>query len=435
MKTPIQTSDTKRLFEKLCQLEILHEGYKAVRKNKGAPGIDGIAVDMYGSRLNEELGELKKELESWTYRPKPVRGVEIPKPLGGVRQLGIPCVRDRVVQASLKLLLEPILDPTFSDHSYGFRPGRNQVQAVKSAEALVRSGKKFVVDIDLAKFFDRIHHDRLISRLGLFIADKRILRLVGLTLRSGVMKNGLVTVSREGSVQGSPISPLLSNVVLDELDKELERRKLTFCRFADDCNIFVGSQAAADRVMKAISQYIEEHLKLAVNREKSHTGESQQVKFLGMTILGKAGMAISAQSMVKAMEKVSELTPRGTHLTMEKSIVKINQWYRGWSNYYGMTRFPFQLNLIEMHIRRRLRARIVVQHKRRRNLYDKLRKRGISHRTAAVVYANKRTWALSISRAMHFAYPNKYFARQGLYAIAERGDSHWYPIGRKPTLK
>ena len=229
-------TDERRLFEDLCSTAWLKAGFRRVKKNKGSPGIDGVTIAEFESRLDEELSQLKAELASWTYKPSPVRRVEIPKPGGkGIRLLGVPTVRDRVVHATLKLLLEPIFEPLFSDHSYGFRPGRNQGQAVEAARQIVAGGKPYVVDLDLSKFFDRIGHDRLIARLGQTIPDKRILRLVGLILRSGIMAHGLVTPSTEGAVQGSPLSPLLSNIVLDELDKELERRGLEFCRFADDC--------------------------------------------------------------------------------------------------------------------------------------------------------------------------------------------------------
>ena len=229
-------TDERRLFEDLCTTAWLEAGLRRVKKNKGSPGVDGVTIGEFESRLDEELRQLKADLEGWTYKPSPVRRVEIPKPGGkGIRLLGVPTVRDRVVHATLKLLLEPIFEPLFSEHSYGFRPERNQGQAVEAARKIVAGGKRYVVDLDLSKFFDRIHHDRLIARLGQTIPDKRILRLVGLILRSGIMADGLVTPSTEGAVQGSPLSPLLSNIVLDELDKELERRGLEFCRFADDC--------------------------------------------------------------------------------------------------------------------------------------------------------------------------------------------------------
>ena len=348
--------DERSLFEKLCDLHNLHAGLKAVAKNDGAPGIDGVTVEEYGNDLDEELAQLKKELESWSYKPKPVLRVEIPKPgkRAGVRLLGIPCVRDRVVHATIKLLLEPVLDPTFSDHSYGFRPGYNQQQGVKAAQRIVRNGKEHVVDIDLSKFFDRVNHDRLIYLLSGHVDDKRILRLIGMILRSGVMKDGKVYLTEEGTVQGSPLSPLLSNVVLDELDKELERRGLEFCRFADDCNIFVKTPKAAERVMTSVSGYIEKRLKLVVNQEKSQVARSDRVKFLGMTIVGKT-IAISHKALQTAMAKVKELTPRGTHLTLEKTLEEINSWYIGWTGYFEMTYYPAQLMKIEAHIRLRLR--------------------------------------------------------------------------------
>ena len=300
-----------------------------MKKNKGSPGVDGVTIAEFESRLTEELSRLKEELESWTYKPSPVRRVEIPKPGGkGIRLLGVPTVRDRVVHATLKELLEPIFEPLFSDHSYGFRPERNQRQAVEAAREIVAGGKPYVVDIDLSKFFDRIHHDRLIARLSQQVADKRILRLIGLLLRSGIMANGLVTPSTEGAVQGSPLSPLLSNIVLDELDKELERRGLEFCRFADDCNIFVKTPKAAERVMESVSGYIEKRLKLVVNQDKSQVARSDRVKFLGMTIVGKT-IAISHKALQTAMAKVKELTPRGTHLTLENDHRGDQQLVRG----------------------------------------------------------------------------------------------------------
>lgn len=228
--------EDESLFDTLRSSQSLITGFKQVKKNKGKPGIDGVSIEDFESQLSEELSQLSQELTDWTYKPSPVRRVEILKPDGkGVRLLGIPTIRDRVVQATLKMLLEPIFEPHFSAHSYGFRPGRSQHDAVRAARDIVVSGKEFVVDIDLSKFFDRIHHDRLIHRMGLRISDKRILRLIGMMLRSGVMVGDVVEPSEEGTMQGGPLSPLLSNIVLDELDQELERRGLEFCRYADDC--------------------------------------------------------------------------------------------------------------------------------------------------------------------------------------------------------
>jgi group II intron reverse transcriptase/maturase len=425
-------TDERRLFEDLCARAYLAAGFRRVRKNKGAPGIDGVTIAEFETRLDDELSRLTVELESWTYEPSPVRRVEIPKPGGqGIRLLGVPTVRDRVVQATLKLLLEPIFEPLFSAHSYGFRPGRNQSQAVEAARQIVAGGKPYVVDLDLSKFFDRIHHDRLIARLGRTIPDKRILRLVGLILRSGIMANGLVTPSTEGAVQGSPLSPLLSNIVLDELDKELERRGLEFCRFADDCNIFVRTPKAAERVMAGIGGYIEKRLKLVVNREKSQVARSDRVKFLGLTMVGDT-IAISRKALQAAMDKVKELTPRGTHLTLETSIERINSWYVGWSSYFAMTYYPAQLKKIEAHIRRRLRSRLVDQQKSRRNLFNKLVKRGVPRRQAAgAAFSHKGRWALSNTTAVTKAYPNGWFIGDMRQAIrSDKQLAHWFDVSQ-----
>jgi group II intron reverse transcriptase/maturase len=424
--------DKRSLFEKICSIEYLEKGFTAVKKNRGAPGVDGVTIDDFGSRLEEELSKLKDELESWTCEPAPVLCVEIPKPGGlGKRQLGIPCVRDRVVQAAMKLLLEPILDPIFSNNSYGFRPSCNQRQAVEAAQGIVKKGKEYVVDIDLSKFFDRVNHDRLISHLSRHISDKRILRIIGMTLRRGVMKDGLVSSTMEGNVQGGPLSPLLSNVVLDELDKELERRGLEFCRYADDCNIFVRTRKSADRVMASVCKYIENRLKLVVNREKSHVGLSRYVKFLGMTIITGA-IAISSQSMNRAMQKVKELTPRGSHLSIERTIDRINEWYIGWSGYYRMTQYPSQLSAIEAHIRRRLRSRFINDHKRRRYLFHKLTKRGVSKGSAArVVFSNKGCWAMAHTFALTRAYSTQYFIEELGQAIrSSEKHPHWFNLGK-----
>jgi group II intron reverse transcriptase/maturase len=425
--------DERSLFEKLCDVRFLRAGFKAVKKNGGSPGVDGVTVEEFGSSLKEEIEQLAEELAGWRYKPSPVQRVEIPKPGkgAGVRLLGVPCVKDRVVHATIKQLLEPILDPGFSDHSFGFRPGRSQRQAVESGQRIVKSGKEYVVDIDLSQFFDRVNHDRLIYLLSGHVDDKRVLRLIGMILRSGIMKDGDVMLSEKGTPQGSPLSPLLSNVVLDELDKELERRGLEFCRFADDCNIYVRSPKAAERVMSSISKFIEKKLKLKINRDKSRVAHSSEVKFLGMTIV-EGTLAISAKSMKTAMQKVKELTPRGTYLPLEKTIKRINRWYVGWAGYYRMTEYPSQLSKIEAHIRRRLRARLVDQQKRRRHLFKKLKKRGVSRKSAAnAAFSNNGRWALSHTFALEKAYPVAWFIQEkGQEIRSNQKHSHWLPLHR-----
>jgi RNA-directed DNA polymerase len=417
------------LFKNICALETLKESFKAVKRNKGAHGIDGITIEKYEENLEENLKQLKTEVMSWTYKPTPVKRVEIPKPGGkGIRLLGIPIVKDRVLHMAIKMVLEPILDPTFSKNSFGFRPGRNQQQAVHQAQKIVQSGKEYVVDIDLSKFFDRINHDRLIYRLKEQINDPRILRLIGMILRGGIMIDGIKTPSEEGSVQGSPLSPLLSNVVLDELDKELERRDHEFCRFADDCNIFAKSQRSAERIMESIKKFIEKKLKLKVNEEKSKTRKSNEVKFLGMTII-EGTIAIAKASYDKAMEKVKSLIPRGTHLPIEKAIQEVNKWYQGWASYFKMTQYPSQLKGIEAHIRRRFRARIVYQQKKKRNLISLLLKRGIKRKRAnKTIYSNRRTWNLSHTAVLEKAFTIEWFVKQGQTIMSNIPMGHWNGI-------
>jgi RNA-directed DNA polymerase len=298
------------------------------------------------------------------------------------------------------------------------------------------------VDIDLSKFFDRINQDRMLERVKRKVHDNRIIRLIGLTLRSGVEVNGEVAGRKpavccspcnlertdEGTTQGSPLSPLLSNIVLDELDKELERRGFEFCRFADDCNIFFGSNKAAERAMLNITKFIEKKMKLVVNQEKSQVRLAKHVKFLAMTIV-MGTIAISTQAMSKAMDKVAELTPRSTHKTIELSIQEINSWYRGWSNYFSMTQYPSQLKQIEAHIRRRLRARLIRNMKRKRTIVEKFIKRGVSKNSAFnMAYSSKSWWALSQTFAASKAFSNKWFESMGLFIRSHEQHSHWFPL-------
>lgn len=421
----------KNLFERLCEISNLEVCFRAVKSNRGATGIDGVSVEDFAKNSEKEVEQLSEELKNWKYKPQPVRQVAIPKPDGGQRLLGIPSVRDRVVQTALKNLLEPLFDPNFSESSFGFRPGRGQQQAVAAAQKAALEGKEHIVDIDLEKFFDRIHHDRLIGRLGKVVEDKRILRLVGEILRSGVMANGLVSAQEEGVPQGGPLSPLLSNIVLDELDKELEKRGLEFARYADDCNIFVSSSRAAERVMEGVTEFIEKKLRLVVNKTKSKVSRSEFVKFLGMTLIAGT-LLISERSMATAISRVRELVPtRRNHLTMTDQLKRINQWYTGWCAYYQMTQYPRQLAGIEAHIRRRLRAQFVDHAKSQRGiLYKQLKDRGVSSGMAwKAVNSNKKRWALSRSSALERAYPNKFFVQElGLKIYSDKALPHWFDL-------
>lgn len=420
----------EKLFEQISCVGQLKVAYKAVRANKGAPGIDDVSVEDYGRELEEELSKLSEEVREWTYRPNPVKRVRIPKPgkRNEERLLGIPCVRDRVLQYSLKMTLEELFLGGFSKHSYGFMPGRCQRDAVLAAKELVKSGKEWVVDMDLEKFFDRINHDRIIHLLRRKVSDKRVLRLVGQILRCGIMDNGKLIPNREGAVQGSPLSPLLSNIVLDEFDKELEKRDLAFCRYADDCNIFVRSEKAGRRVMESLTRFIESKLKLKVNQTKSQVALSKTVKFLGMTIYG--GMiVIATKSKERGMEMVKALTPRGTHVPLEQQIERINRWYMGWSGYFEMTEMPSQLKAIESYTRRRLRAQLVGAQKRKRYLLRKLIKLGAKpSRAKSTIYSNRGRWRLSHTRVVEKAWSRNWLERRGLETVSQEERPHWKPL-------
>jgi RNA-directed DNA polymerase len=419
------------LFERLCAEDNLLEAFLAVKRNKGAPGVDGVTIQDFEMQLHDEIAKLANELRNWQYKPKPVKRVEIPKEDGSVRKLGIPSVRDRVMQTCLKTILEEIFEPNFSNSSYGFRPGRRQMDAIQEAQKNVQEGREWVVDIDLAQFFDTMSQDRLIHRLSLQVTDKRILRLVGIILRSGVAIDGEYQSTTEGSTQGSPISPLLSNVVLDELDKELEARGLKFVRWADDANIFVKSEEAAKRVLVSITKFIERKLKLKVNEAKSKAAKSGDVKFLGLTIMN-GEVVIARKSMRKAMAKVSELVRTNSPVPVQKTMERVNLWYQGWANYFKMTRYPMQLQMIEAHVRRRFRARIVRQMKRRKFLCRRLEKRGVKRKTAqAQAYSAKGPWRLS-GGAMNHAYKVEWFIKSmGQKVFSDRSMSHWYPVKKR----
>ena len=324
------------LFERVLQRDNLHTAWKRVRANKGAAGIDGMAIDEFPDWARS--GHWKRvvsDLETGRYRPSPVRRVDIDKPDGGTRQLGIPTVLDRVIQQAIAQVLTPVFDPGFSDNSFGFRPGRSGQQAVKQVQGIIKEGRRFSVDVDLSKFFDRVNHDLLMTRLGREVKDKRILKLINHYLRAGIMDGQCYRKSLEGVPQGGPLSPLLANIMLDPLDKELEKRGHKFARYADDFTILVKSQRAGQRVLRSISRYLQNRLKLAVNTAKSRVVKTSESQFLGFTFRA-GGIQWHAKTLLKFKQQVRRLTNRNWGVSMKYQLFKISQFLRGWINYFGI---------------------------------------------------------------------------------------------------
>lgn len=420
------------IFEDITSRRQLKEAFRKVKSNKGSAGIDMQSIEEFEENLEEEIRKLSEELKNWRYKPKAVRRVLIPKANSKEkRKLGIATVRDRVVQQSIKMSIESEIDKGFSRSSYGFRPGRNQHQAIQKAQEYIEAGYEIVVDLDLEKFFDKIPQDRLVTKVSKLINDKRVVKLIGMTLRSGIEEDGVIKRSREGVPQGSPLSPLLSNIVLDELDKELEKRGLRFCRFADDSNIYCKTEKAGERILKSITKFIEKKMKLKVNKDKSKVAPSKQVAFLAMTIIASVGIVISKKAMKKAFEKLRELIPRNSDKSIEKTIEEVNRWLRGWYEYFKLTIFPSQIRKIEAHIRRRLRAKIVRQRKRKRFLIRLLIKMGVKKDTAyKAVYLKQGPWDISWSNGMHQAFSNIWFKNKGLFTPSNNRLSHWLELDK-----
>lgn len=351
-------------MEKICTRENLNRAYKQVRKNKGAAGVDGKTVYEISNWIKAHKGELIEKLLSGRYKPGKVRAVEIPKPDRGTRQLGIPTVIDRIVQQAIVQVLVPILDSKFSKSSYGFRPKRSAHQALTKAREYVREGRTIVVDIDLEKFFDRVNHDVLMSHLEKRIKDKRLLKIVRRFLEAGLMKSGVLIERSEGMPQGGNLSPLLSNFILDDLDKELEKRGHKFCRYADDCNIYVKSQRAGERVMTSIKLFLSKKLRLKVNEEKSKVAPTRECKFLGYKVTDEGKLIIVRESIDRLKERVRQLTRRNLGRKLEEIISKLNEKLRGWVGYYKLTEYLSQLRALDSWIRRKLRCYKLKQKKR-----------------------------------------------------------------------
>ena len=411
---------------------------KRVERNKGAAGIDGIPTEGLRDQLRKEWPRVREELLAGTYRPKPVRRVEIPKPSGGTRMLGIPTVMDRLIQQALSQVLTPIFDPTFSPHSYGFRPGRRAHDAVKAARQHIEDGYGWVVDLDLEKFFDRVNHDMLMARVARKVQDKRILCLTRRYLQAGVMMDGVVVRTEEGTPQGGPLSPLLANILLDDLDRELQKRGHRFTRYADDCNIYVRSKRAGERVMQSVTEYLQERLKLRVNEKKSAVDRPWRRKFLGFSFYKsrKTGIRLAPESTQRLKEKLRELTRRNRSMAMETRIDHIARYLRGWIGYFALADAGQRLEDIDMWLRRRLRACMWKQWKRVRTRIRELRALGLPD-WVAYEFANSRKgpWRMA-GGPMNRALPDAYWRGQGLPSLTElyrKAREPWRTAGCGPA--
>lgn len=412
---------TERLMEEVCQADNLNQAYRRVKANHGAPGVDGMTIDELPAWVATHKQEFLAALRDGTYEPQPVRGVQIPKPGGGVRQLGIPTVIDRLVQQALLQVLEPLLDPTFSDSSYGFRPGRGAHDALAQAQKYVAEGRTIVVDMDLEKFFDRVNHDILMARLARRVADKRLLRIVRRFLEAGLMQDGVCVARHEGTPQGGPLSPLLANLLLDDLDKELERRGHCFCRYADDCNLYVQSQAAGERVLASVTRFLEEVLRLRVNREKSAVAPSEERKFLGHRLLRGGTLGIAPKSLERAKARIREITGRSRGIGFNQMIRELNSFLTGWVTYFRYAACKSHLTALDGWIRRKLRCVRLKQCKRTKTIADFLRQLGVPTWNAwCTALSGKGWWRLAGSPSVTHAMTDQWFASLGLVNLVQR---------------
>ncbi len=402
-------------------IERLSDAMVQVMRNKGSAGVDGIAVDQLPELMDKHGGTIREKLRTGVYIPAPVKRIDIPKPQGGTRMLGIPTALDRVIQLAIAMELQGDFEPQFSEHSYGFRPFRNAQMAVKQAQEYVRDGYRWVVELDLSKFFDRVNHDILMNRMARVIDDKRLLKLIRRYLNAGIMENGVVVPRTEGVPQGSPLSPLLANIVLTELDWELEKRGHKFVRYADDCNIYVKSEEAAKRVLESVTRFIEEKLKLRVNRDKSGTFRPDESVFLGYTFARyDCTRIIAAEKSIKRLKcKLKEIFFRARGTSLKRTIGKLTQMLRGWRNYFGLdTRKRFYADL-DIHIRRHLRKLIWIAWKRPRTRERELLRRGLNPYNAWKSANNGfGAWWNAGQTHMRVAFPNRFFVKFGLYSLS-----------------
>lgn len=415
-------SGTAALMERVVERGNAKTALKRVRQNKGSPGVDGMTVDELPKYLVENWTTIRAQLLAGTYQPKPVREVEIPKNGGGVRKLGIPSALDRFLQQCILQVLQPMFDPTFSEHSHGFRPGRRAHDAVCEAQQYIQEGRRVVVDVDLEKFFDRVSHDVLMGRLVKRIGDKRMLGLIRRYLTAGIMANGVVMERYEGTPQGGPLSPLLANVLLDEVDKELERRGLCFVRYADDLNVYVRSRRAGEDAMQTLRRLYAD-LRLRINEAKSAVACPQDRKFLGYSFWYDEGGEVKRRVAPKALEamkeRVREITSRTRGRSLHAVVAELRRYLPGWKAYFCLDESPRTFHSLDAWIRRRLRAVQLKQWGRGAKVFRELRARGLSKRAAAEVAAHcKHWWRTAGHVALHTALPNSYFARIGVPRLA-----------------
>lgn len=422
LRTKAEKARESGLMAAVCERGNLRLAYDRVVKNKGAAGVDGIGITEFKEHLKQHWPTIKAKLLTGEYIPSPVRRVDIPKPQGGVRTLGIPTLTDRLIQQALHQVLAPIFEADFSEHSYGFRPGRNAHQAVKAARQYVAAGRRVVVDMDLEKFFDRVNHDLLMQKLSTKIDDGRVLRLIRRYLEAGMMAEGVVSPRTEGTPQGGPLSPLLSNILLTELDRELERRGHAFCRYADDCNIYVRSQQAGERVMASISRFLADKLKLTVNATKSAVAPPWKRKFLGYSLTWHKAprLRIAPTSLKRQEDKIREVLQGARGRSLTKVIAELNPILRGWAAYYKLTETQRAMEEMDGWIRRKLRCILWRQWKRPYTRARNLMKAGLVEERAFRSAFNQRgPWWNSGASHMNQAYPKSFFDRLGLVSLLD----------------
>lgn len=408
-------------MEQICEPANMNQAYRKVKANKGASGVDGITVDGVLNYVRGHKEELIKTLLDGSYKPNLVRGVQIPKPDGSKRQLGIPTVLDRVIQQSILQILEPIFEPMFSSSSYGFRPKRSALMALTKAKEYVQSGYLYVVDMDLEKFFDRVNHDILMSRLARYISDKRLLRIIRRYLEAGLLQGGIKITRDLGMPQGGNLSPLLSNIMLDELDKELESRGHKFCRYADDCNIYVKSYQAGARVLKSVTNFLSKRLKLTVNEAKSAVALAKERKFLGYSFRHDGELRVASQSLEKFEKKIREITKRNRGRSLESIIIELNRYLNGWINYFRLSASVSVFRNLDSWIRRKLRCYRLKQRKRTYPIYKYLVQLGVSVQNAwRLAKSSKGWWRLSLNPIINQAMPNVWFEKLGLVNLESK---------------